>query len=54
MAAAAGKNMATTGHVISVHLQKIPLLAGVSSETLAVIAAALQLRTVERLSLIHI
>lgn len=48
MAAAAGKNMATTGHVISVHLQKIPLLAGVSAETLAVIAAALQLRTVER------
>lgn len=47
-AAAAGKNAAITGQVITVHLQKIPLLAGVSPETLSMIGTALQLRTVER------
>jgi CRP/FNR family cyclic AMP-dependent transcriptional regulator len=47
-AAATGKNAAITGQVITVHLQKIPLLAGVSPETLSMIGAALQLRTVER------
>jgi CRP-like cAMP-binding protein len=33
---------------LTVHLQKIPLLAGVDEQTLAQVAAALQIRTVER------
>lgn len=48
MTAAAGKNAATNEQMMRLHLQKIPLLAGVSPETLCVIGSALQLRTVER------
>jgi len=47
---AAGTEINTTPsrQVVTVHLQKIPLLADVDSETLNQVAAALQLRTVER------
>lgn len=48
MAAAAEPNAVPTRQVVTVHLQKIPLLAGVDAETLTQVAAALQLRTVER------
>lgn len=42
------QNGAPTRQVVTVHLQKIPLLAGVDQETLTQVAAALQLRSVER------
>ena len=48
MTAATGPNVPPTRPVVTVHLQKIPLLAGVDEQTLAQVAAALQLRTVER------
>lgn len=48
MTAATGPNAPPTRPVVTVHLQKIPLLAGVDEQTLAQVAAALQLRTVER------
>lgn len=48
MTAATGPNVPTTQPVMTVHLQKIPLLAGVDERALAQVAAALQLRTVER------
>lgn len=43
-----GPSTATARQVITIHLQKIPLLAGVDSKVLAQVGAALQLRTVER------
>lgn len=46
--AAAEQTAAPTRQVVTVHLQKIPLLAGVDTETLTQVAAALQLRSVER------
>lgn len=42
------KNAVPARQVVTVHLQKIPLLAGVGSEVLAQVGAALQLRAVER------
>jgi CRP/FNR family cyclic AMP-dependent transcriptional regulator len=48
MTAATGPNVPPTRPVVTVHLKKIPLLAGVDEQTLAQVAAALQLRTVER------
>lgn len=48
MTAATGPNVPPTRPVVTVHLQKIPLLAGVNEQALARVAAALQLRTVER------
>lgn len=48
MTAATGANVPPTQPVVTVHLQKIPLLAGVDERALAQVAAALQLRTVER------
>ena len=48
MAAATGQNAASAQQVVTVHLQNIPLLAGVGAEALALVAAALQIRTVER------
>ncbi|MHB1360266.1 MAG: Crp/Fnr family transcriptional regulator [Rhodocyclaceae bacterium] len=43
-----GQNAATPRQLVTVNLQNIPLLAGVDATTLAQVAAALQLRTVER------
>lgn len=48
MSTAAKNDGPPTRPTITVHLQKIPLLAGVDEQTLAQVAAALQLRTVER------
>lgn len=48
MAAGTEINTTSSRQVVTVHLQKIPLLADVDSETLNQVAAALQLRTVER------
>lgn len=48
MAAGPETNATPSRQVVTVHLQKIPLLANVDSETLNRVAAALQLRTVER------
>lgn len=48
MATGTETNAVPTRQVVTVHLQKIPLLAGVDAETLAQVAAALQLRAVER------
>lgn len=48
MAAGTETNTTPSRQVVTVHLQKIPLLADVDSETLNQVAAALQLRTVER------
>lgn len=44
----AEQNAAPVRQVVTVHLQKIPLLAGVSAETLTQLAATLQLRSVDR------
>lgn len=46
--AASGQTAVPARQVVTVHLQKIPLLAGVDSETLTQVAAALQLRSVDR------
>ena len=48
MAAGPVTNATPSRQVVTVHLQKIPLLANVDSETLNRVAAALQLRTVAR------
>lgn len=48
MATGTETNAVPTRQVVTVHLQNIPLLAGVDAETLAQVAAALQLRAVER------
>lgn len=48
MPAATGPNASTGGQTLTVHLQKIPLLTGVDAETLAQVAAVMQIRTVER------
>jgi len=48
MSAATDQNAPPKRPVVTVYLQKIPLLAGVDEQTLAQVAAALQLRTVER------
>ena len=48
MAAAADKYAEPSARAISADLQKIPLLADVNAETLALIAGAMQLRQVER------
>jgi CRP/FNR family cyclic AMP-dependent transcriptional regulator len=47
MAAGPEANATPSQQVVTVHLQKIPLLADVDPETLNRVAAALQLRTVE-------
>lgn len=44
----AEQNAAPARQVVTVHLQKIPLLAGVNAETLTQLAATLQLRSVDR------
>ena len=38
----------TAAQTVTIHLNKIPLLAGVDAETLAQVAAVIQIRTVER------
>jgi CRP/FNR family transcriptional regulator, cyclic AMP receptor protein len=48
MSATPEQNAPPTRPVVTVHLQKIPLLAGVDEQTLAQVAAALQIKTVER------
>jgi CRP/FNR family cyclic AMP-dependent transcriptional regulator len=44
----AASGVATTRQTFTIHLQKIPLLAGVDSKSLGEMAVALQLKTVER------
>lgn len=46
--ATVAESVLPTRQVVTVHLQKIPLLAGVDAESLTQVAAALQLRSVER------
>jgi CRP/FNR family cyclic AMP-dependent transcriptional regulator len=48
MTESAASEVATTRQTFTIHLQKIPLLAGVDSKSLGEMAVALQLKTVER------
>ena len=48
MALASKQNALTAAQTVTIHLNKIPLLAGVDAQTLAQVAAVMQIRTVER------
>jgi CRP/FNR family cyclic AMP-dependent transcriptional regulator len=48
MPLASKQNALNAAQTVTVHLNKIPLLAGVDAQTLAQVAAVMQIRTVER------